>query len=130
MLVFHLLVIIFIQYTALISYNISCLSKPQERKFTKRYYEKGKHGGLDSRDQSRSRSRTSIVSRLTFENGRDYPSRQDQFFFISVEIFKIETFQSRFRCVKIFIEIVETNQDFRDKSRFSRYLKVIEIFSR
>jgi hypothetical protein len=30
-----------------------------------------KPGGLDSRDQSR--SRTSIVSRQTFENGRDYP---------------------------------------------------------
>ncbi len=40
-----------------------------------------KVGGLDSRDQSRSRSRTSIVSRLTFENRRDYPSCRDQLFF-------------------------------------------------
>ena len=39
-------------------------------------YRKTNPGGLDSRDQSR--SRTSIVSRLTFENGRDYPSRRDQ----------------------------------------------------
>ncbi len=68
------------------------------------------------------------MSRLTFENRRDYPTRRDQFFFISVEIIKIETFQSRFRCVKIFIEIVETNRDFQDKLRFLRYLKVIEIF--
>ncbi len=37
-----------------------------------------KPGGLDVRDQSRSRSRTSIASRLTFENRRDYPSRRDQ----------------------------------------------------
>jgi hypothetical protein len=83
-------------------------------------------GGLHSREQSRSRSRTSIVSRLTFENSRDYPSRRDQFFFISVEIFKIKTFQSRFRCVEIFIEIVETSQDFRDKSRLSRQIEIIE----
>ncbi len=42
------------------------------------------------------------------------------FHFISVEIFKIETFQSRLGCVEIFIS-VETNRDirdFRDKSRF------------
>ncbi len=54
-----------------------------------------KHGGLDSRDQSRSRSRTSFVSRLTFENRRECPSYWDQLFFFSVEIFKIETFQLR-----------------------------------
>jgi hypothetical protein len=40
-----------------------------------------KHGGLDVRDQSRARSRTSIVLRLTFENGRDYPSRRDRLLF-------------------------------------------------
>ncbi len=40
-----------------------------------------KPGGLDVRDQSRSRSRMSIVSRLTFENRRDYPSRQDRLLF-------------------------------------------------
>ncbi len=34
-----------------------------------------------------------------------------------VEIFKIEIFRSRFIFVEIFIEIVETNQDPRDKSR-------------
>jgi hypothetical protein len=37
------------------------------------------------------------------------------FYFILVEIFEIETFSSRLRCVEIFIKIVETN---RDKSRF------------
>ncbi len=65
--------------------------------------------------------------RLTFENRREYPSRRDQLFFFSVEIFKIEIFWSRFIFVKIFIEIVETNQDFRD---FSRFLYIIETFSR
>ncbi len=33
------------------------------------------------------------------------------FYFISVKIFKIEIFRSRFIFVKIFIEIVETNRD-------------------
>ncbi len=75
-----------------------------------------KLGGLDVRDQSR--SRTSIASSLTFENGRDYPSRRDQLFFFSVEISKIETFQSRLCRVKIFVEIVETqSRCSRDLSR-------------
>jgi hypothetical protein len=39
------------------------------------------------------------------------------FYFISVKIFKIEIFQSRIIFVEIFIEIVETNRDRRDKSR-------------
>ncbi len=38
-------------------------------------------GGLDSRDQLRSRSRTSFTSRLTFENRRECPSCWDQLFF-------------------------------------------------
>ncbi len=81
----------------------------------------GKHffkpGGLNSRDQSRLRSRSSFVSRLAFENRQEYPSRWDQLFFFSVEIFKIEIFRLRFIFVEIFIEIVETNWDFRDLSR-------------
>jgi hypothetical protein len=70
------------------------------------------------------------------DRDRDCPSCRDQllkpveifstveidFYFISVEIFKIETFSSRLRCVEIFIEIVETNRDFQDYSR------QIEIF--
>ncbi len=40
------------------------------------------------------------------------------FYFISVEIFKIETFSSRLRCVEIFIEIIETFETNQDKSRF------------
>jgi hypothetical protein len=40
-----------------------------------------KLGGLDGRDQSR--SRTSFVSRLTFENRWDYPSRRDQLLKVS-----------------------------------------------
>ncbi len=52
-----------------------------------------KHGGLNSRDQSRSRSRTSFMSRLIFENRRECPSCWDQLFFFSVEIFKIEIFK-------------------------------------
>ncbi len=87
-----------------------------------------KPGGLDSQDQSRSRSRTSLVSRLTFLKCRDYPSRQDQLFFFSVEIFKIETFQLRLGCVEIFIEIVETNQDFQDLSRLLRLIEISQHY--
>ena len=66
-----------------------------------------------------------MVSRLTFENRRDYPSRRDQLFFFSVEIF-----QSRLIFVKIFIEIVETNRDYRDKSRLSRFIETFQDLSR
>jgi hypothetical protein len=46
------------------------------------------------------------VSRLTFENGRDYPSRQDQFFYLGRDFYR----------------------DRRDKSRLSRQSKIFEIF--
>ncbi len=72
---------------------------------------------LSSRDQSRSSSRMSFVSRLTFLKCRDYPSRRDQLFFFSVEIFKIEIFQSRFIFIKIFIEIVETKSRYLNLDR-------------
>ncbi len=49
-------------------------------------------------------------------------------FFFSVDIFKIETFQSRIGCVKIFIEIVETNWDHRDKLRLPWFFEKIKIF--
>jgi hypothetical protein len=67
---------------------------------------RSKVGGLDSRDQSR--SRTSIVSWLTFENRRDYPSCQDQLFYLG-------------RVIKIFVEIcrdaVEICQEISTLSR-------------
>jgi hypothetical protein len=90
-------------------------------------------GGLDSRDQSRSRSRTSFVSRLTFLKCQNYPSHRDQLFFFSVEIFEIEIFQSRFIFVEIFIEMVETNrdcQDFQDLSRLFEIYRDISTLSR
>ncbi len=46
-------------------------------------------------------------------------------FFFSVEIFKIETFQSRLWRVKIFVEIVKTRRDCRD---LSRNLNIVEAF--
>ncbi len=45
-------------------------------------------------------------------------------FFFLVEIFKIETFQSRFSCVKIFIETVKINRDFGDFQDLSRLFKI------
>ncbi len=67
-------------------------------------WDKNKPGGLDSGDQSRARSRMSLVSRLTFENRQVVEAC---FYFFMVEIFKIETFQSRLSCFEIFVETVE-----------------------
>jgi hypothetical protein len=47
--------------------------------------------------------------------------RQDYFFFL-VKIFKIETFQSRLSCVKIFIKTVKICQD------FSRFIKISQHY--
>ncbi len=59
------------------------------------------------------------VSTVETNRDRDCPLCRDQFlkpveidfYFISVEIFKIETFQSRLCCVEIFVEIVEICRD-------------------
>ncbi len=68
-----------------------------------------KHGGLDSRDQSRSRSRTSSVLRLTFSRSR--------------------FLKSRFIFVEIFIKIVEKNRDCRDCWDLSRLFKIYQDIS-
>jgi hypothetical protein len=74
-----------------------------------------KFGGLDSRDQSRSRSRTSFVSRLTFFKCRDYPSRRDQLFFS----------RSRFLKLRFFSQDLSSS---RYLSRSSRQIGTVEIF--
>ena len=79
-----------------------------------------KGGGLDSWDQSRSRLRTSFVSRLTFLNCRDFLDGRDRLFFFSVEIFKIEIFQSRLWRVEIFVEIVKIFEICRDAVKICR----------
>ena len=69
-------------------------------------------GGLDSRDQSRSR----------FLDLRDQLLKlveiiftvETRLFFVSVKIFKIETFELRLGQVKILVETVETNRGSRD----------------
>ncbi len=65
------------------------------------------------------------MSRLTFLNCRDFLNGRDQLFFFSVEIFKIEIFQSRLWRVEIFVEIVEIC---RDTSRFSRFVETQSRF--
>ncbi len=82
-----------------------------------------KPGGLDSWDQSR--SRTSLVLRPTFLKCQDFLDGRDQLFFFSVEIFQIETFQSRLWRVKIFDEIVEICQD---ASRLSRFVETFWVW--
>ena len=61
------------------------------------------------------------------DRDRDCPLWRDQFL-KPVEIFKIETFQSRLCRVKIFVEIVETHWDCRDLSRFVKICRdAVEI---
>ena len=56
------------------------------------YWISSNHGGLESWDQSRSRSRSSFMSRLTFENRWEYPSCQDQLFFSRSRFLKLKFF--------------------------------------
>ena len=76
------------------------------------------------------------------DRDRDCPSCRDQFlkpvkifstveinfYFISVEIFKIETLQSRLCCVEIFVEIIETHRDCRDTLRLLRFVEMQSRF--
>jgi hypothetical protein len=48
---------------------------------------------------------------------------ETRLFFFAVKIFKIETFQLRLGCVKIFVETVEIN---RDISTLSRLFEVLQ----
>ncbi len=82
---------------------------------------KDNHGGLDDRDQSRSRSRTSIVSRLTFENRRDYPTCRDPLFFLGRD------FENRDFSVEIYL-CRDIYRDRQDLSRSSRLIKTVEIY--
>ena len=82
-----------------------------------------KLGGLDV-ETNRDRDRERPLRRDQFLKLVEiFSTVEINFFFFSVEIFKIETFQSRLGCVEILsrssrlIEIVETNRDFRDLSR-------------
>jgi hypothetical protein len=91
-----------------------------------------KPGGLDSRDESRSRLRFLDLSRQTFKTCQDFLDGRDKLFFVLVLIFKIETFQLRLCLVKIFVkivEIVETNQDCQDLSRRIEICQEISTFS-
>jgi hypothetical protein len=92
-----------------------------------------KLGGLDVRDQSRSRSRTSIASRLTFENGRDYPSRRDQLFFSRSRFLKSRLFSRDFVALRFLSRFVEKSQREntkihalldRDRDKLSRNAKI------
>ncbi len=65
-----------------------------------------------------------------FSQVKIFSTVEIDFYFISVEIFKIETFQSRLCRVEIFVEIVETHRDCRDLSRLSRLLRFVETQSR
>ncbi len=50
-------------------------------------------------------------------------SRWSRSFFFLVEVFKIETFQSRLWRIEMFVEIVETRQDCQDLSRRVKIVK-------
>ncbi len=79
---------------------------------------KFKPGGLDSRDQSRSRSRTSLASRPVFKTCRDFLDGRDQLLFYLGQDFLNRDFLIETWLCRDFIEIVETNRDIPVKSRF------------
>ncbi len=83
-------------------------------------------GGLDSRDQSRSRLRSSFVSRLTFENRREYPSCQDQLFFFLGRDLSLSRYLSRSLRQ---IETVKIYRDCQDLLRLSRFMENFRDFS-
>jgi len=61
-----------------------------------------------------------------FSQVKIFSTVEIDFYFISVEIFKIETFQSRLCRVEIFVEIVETHRDCRDLLRLSRFVEICQ----
>jgi hypothetical protein len=77
-----------------------------------------KVGGLNSRDQSRSRSRMSFVSRPTFENRRECPSCRDQLFF----------YWSRFLKSRLFNRDLAGSRFLSRLSRFLRFSRFVETF--
>jgi hypothetical protein len=89
------------------------------------------HGGLDSRDQSRSRSRTSYVSRLTFLNCRDFLDGRDQLFFSRSRFLKSRFFSRDFDASRFLSRLsrhVEIVKICRDTSRFSRFVETQSRF--
>ncbi len=89
------------------------------------FLEKTKVGGLNSWDQSGSRSRTSIVSRLTFENRQGYPSCQDQLFLSRSRFLKSRFFSWDFDASRFLSRLsrrVEIVKICRDASRHCRDL--------
>ncbi len=68
-----------------------------------------KPGGLNSRDQLRSRFLD--LSRRAFKTCQDFLDCQDKLFFSLSRFKKKKNFQSQLWRVKIFVEIVETHQD-------------------
>ena len=90
-------------------------------------------GVLYSRDQSRSRSRTSFVSRLTFLKCPDYPSRRDQLFFSRSRFLKSRLFNpdlAASRYLSRSSRLMGTFETFEIYRDFSRFLDIIKTFSR
>jgi hypothetical protein len=98
-------------------------------------------GGLNPGPLSHESSVSLVVSTVKTNLDRDFSICWEQllkivenvqpvkinFFYFSLEIFKIKTFQSRLSCVEIFIKIVETNQDNQDFGDLSRLFKIFWI---
>jgi hypothetical protein len=89
-----------------------------------------KHGGLNSQDQLR--SRTSFVSRLTFENYQECPSCRDQLFFSWSRFLKLRLFNpdlaasifsSRLLIFSRFVEFFKICWDFSRFTEISRHYR-------
>jgi hypothetical protein len=93
------------------SFVLICVKRPYFCQFNNKY----KPGGLDSRDQSRSISRMSLVSRLTFLQCWDFLDGRDRPFFS----------RSRFLKSRLFNWDLAAS---RFSSRLSRFLRFVKIF--
>ena len=62
------------------------------------------------------------MSRLTFENRRDYPSRRDRLLFYLGRDFLVEIYLRR----DIYRDRRDIYRDRRDKSRSSRQIEIVE----
>ncbi len=84
------------------------------------FSQKSNHGGLDSRDQSR--SRTSFVSRPVFKTCQDFLDGRDRLlFYLGRDFYNRDFLVETWLCR-------DFRQDCRDKSRLSRFLRFVKTF--
>ncbi len=85
-----------------------------------------KPDGLDSQDQSQSKSWFFDLSKWINKTCQIFSTVDTNFFFVPVKIFKIKTFQSSLCHVEIFVEIVKLVETNSDCQNLSRQIKICQ----